>query len=494
MLRDGVGFEETVNTVFEATKGAVAGDPRAARWNWAKELNYIGRMCSDFIVKNPELLRLPAVAAARGVRAGDRRGARARLRPSQGSRLVVCVQARVRAQGAASCRLRPPPPARAGNGGDPDREPDLLPIGAIPFKRFDPTTLQGREWLYGGHYQCGIVTATVGAGGVGKSSLNLVELIAICTGRPLLGEQPVMRCKAWYHNAEERENDIYLRIAAICQHYDIDQDELEGWLFVTSGITMPIKIAVSRGGTAHVDKATTAAIVRTITDNEIRVASFDPLVAHHAAIENATGDMDVVIREFARIANATESSIEIVHHTRKPAPGQEELGVVDSRGAGAIVNAVRSARVLNPMSKSEADGAGIDDVDRQLHFRVDRGKSNMAPPTAARWYKFIGVDLPNMTADNIGVATPWVFPGQAGAPTEELAAAERKADDMFMSLLVRFTNEGRRVGASPSASYAPSRLCQGARCQGGEDRQVRPGRSHGPAIRGQPHPGGAGIR
>ena len=61
-----------------------------------------------------------------------------------------------------------------------------------------------------------------------------------------------------------------------------------------------------------------------------------------------------------------------------------------------------------------------------------------------------------MTADNIGVATPWVFPGQAGAPTEELAAAERKADDMFMSLLVRFTNEGRRVSASPSASYAPS--------------------------------------
>ena len=368
---------------------------------------------------------------------------------------MVCLQARVgpkELQAAAAAAST----AKAGNGGDPDREPDLLPIGAIPFKRFDPTTLQGREWLYGGHYQCGIVTATVGAGGVGKSSLNLVELIAICTGRPLLGEQPVMRCKAWYHNAEERENDIYLRIAALCQHYDIDQDELEGWLFVTSGITMPIKIAVSRGGTAHVDKATTAAIVRTITDNEIRVASFDPLVAHHAAIENATGDMDLVIREFARIANATECSIEIVHHTRKPAPGQEELGVVDSRGAGAIVNAVRSARVLNPMSKSEADGAGVDDVDRQLHFRVDRGKSNMAPPTAARWYKFIGVDLPNATADNIGVATPWVFPGQAGAPTEELAAAERKADDMFMSLLVRFTNEGRRVGASPSASYAPS--------------------------------------
>ena len=37
--------------------------------------------------------------------------------------------------------------------------------------------------------------------------------------------------------------------------------------------------------------------------------------------------MDLVIREFARIANATDCAIEIVHHTRKPAPGQEELDV-----------------------------------------------------------------------------------------------------------------------------------------------------------------------
>ena len=164
----------------------------------------------------------------------------------------------------------------------------------------------------------------------------------------------------------------------------------------------------------RVDKATTAAIIRTITDNEIGVTSFDPLVAHHSATENATGDMDLVIREFARIANVTECAIEIVHHTRKPAPGQEELGVVDSRGAGAIVDAVRSARVLNTMSKSEADGAGVDDVDRQLHFRIDRGKANMAPPTAARWYKIHGVDVPNCgTVDNIGIATRYVFPGQA---------------------------------------------------------------------------------
>ena len=135
--------------------------------------------------------------------------------------------------------------------------------------------------------------------------------------------------------------------------------------------------------------------------------------------ENVTGDMDQVVREFARIANATDCAIEIVHHTRKPAPGQEELGVIDSRGAGAIINAVRSARVLNTMSKTEADGAGIDDVDRQLHFRIDRGKANMAPPTAARWYKFVGVELPNRRTMS---ASPRLgsSPGRPGRPRRSL--------------------------------------------------------------------------
>jgi AAA domain len=166
------------------------------------------------------------------------------------------------------------PRHRTEDTAEPQSEVESTPIEARPFRRFDPATLPAREWLYGGHYQRGIVTAT-GPGGGGKSYLNLVELIAICTGRPLLGEQPVIRCKAWYHNAEDDEDEIYRRIAAVCQHYEIDQGELEGWLFVTSGISMPIKVAIARAGTVRVDKATTAAIIRTITDNEIGIASFE---------------------------------------------------------------------------------------------------------------------------------------------------------------------------------------------------------------------------
>jgi AAA domain/Bifunctional DNA primase/polymerase, N-terminal len=316
----------------------------------------------------------------------------------------------------------------ADERGPQRKAPRAAGIAAKPFERFDPAKLPPREWLYGGHYQRGIITATVGPGGGGKSSLDLVELIAMCTGRNLLGEQPLLRCRAWYHNAEDSRDEIYRRIAAVCQHFKIDQAELEGWLFVTSGIEMPIKIATSRSGKVTIDAVTAEAIIRTIADNEIGVSSFDPLIAHHNSVENATGDMDQIVREFARIANVTDCAIEIVHHTRKPAPGQEELSVIDSRGAGAIINAVRSARVLNTMSRAEADKAGIDDVDRRLHFRIDSGKANMAPPSAARWRKFASVELPN--GDNVGVVTPWAYPAAGSADIPDGVCSQIQAEVM----------------------------------------------------------------
>jgi hypothetical protein len=68
---------------------------------------------------------------------------------------------------------------------------------------------------------------------------------------------------------------------------------------------------------------------------------FDPLIAHHIGGEGATGDMDQIAREFVRIAYITNSSVEIVHHTRKPATGQEEATIFDSRGPIALIDTLQ---------------------------------------------------------------------------------------------------------------------------------------------------------
>ena len=106
-------------------------------------------------------------------------------------------------------------------------------IRAIPFE-LDLAKLRPRAWLYDHHYQRGQVTVTIGTTGAGKSSLDLVEGIAMATGRKLLHEEPEERCRVWVHNGDDDKDEVYRRIDAVCHCYDIPPADLEGWLFVTT--------------------------------------------------------------------------------------------------------------------------------------------------------------------------------------------------------------------------------------------------------------------
>jgi hypothetical protein len=78
---------------------------------------------------------------------------------------------------------------------------------------------------------------------------------------------------------------------------------------------------------------------------------------------------------------------------------QTEITVYDARGAAAIVNAVRSCRVLNHMTVAEAERADIKDDDRRFFVRIDSGKRNMAPPEKARWGRLVSIEIAN--GDNV---------------------------------------------------------------------------------------------
>ncbi len=63
-------------------------------------------------------------------------------------------------------------------------------VSATPFKAFDPRTLPTRRFMLGRHYIRKFVSGTFSAGGLGKSSLTLVEALSIATGRDLIGIRP----------------------------------------------------------------------------------------------------------------------------------------------------------------------------------------------------------------------------------------------------------------------------------------------------------------
>jgi RecA-family ATPase len=459
---------ETIRIAAAANLGwtrAAEEKPVAARLRWAvntlchehepeKHGDLPTWLCADFHEawlrvhgqgERPQLFRNPSGWCVRGEtgRPGPRTDGNNAAKPTskQSSQQSTAGGGAVAAANDASAK--PKPDAPSGKS--------VLKLR--PFKAFDASALPPRSWLYGKHYQRRTVSLTAGPGGMGKSSLDLVEAIAMATCRNLLGEQPEERLRVWYHNGEDPLIEIDRRIAAICQHYKIPQTELEGYLFVTSGNEFPLRVAKGYSD-LKIDHVLVQQISTAIAENKIDLAVFDPLVTLHSVSEVDSGKMDSVIRLFAGIGDDNDAGIEIAHHVRKPAAGNNgDYDVHDIRGVAAITDAVRAARVLNRMSEKDAEAAGCNDTERLFRFRVDRAKANYSPPQVATWRQFVNIELPN--GDEVGVVAGWNFPGQ-GLPSEAKAQAERRAEDVYLNLLGRLTLSGVRVTLGPSANSAPA--------------------------------------
>ena len=111
------------------------------------------------------------------------------------------------------------------------------------FVPVDEASLPPRQWLYGRHYQRRTVSVTASPGGTGKTSLVMVEAVAMATARNLLGEQPPERLRVWYHNGEDAREELTRRLVAICKHDAIPQHELTGQRLITSGNEFPLRVA-----------------------------------------------------------------------------------------------------------------------------------------------------------------------------------------------------------------------------------------------------------
>ena len=271
--------------------------------------------------------------------------------------------------------------------------------------------------------------------------------------RNLLGEQPTERLRVWFHNGEDNIDELNRRLAAICQHFDIPMEELRGWWFMTSGNEVPLRVAKGYSNLT-IDTRLIKCITEAIGDNQIDATILDPLVTLHGVPENDTGKMDTVVRIFAGIADAQDCAVELSHHTRKLLAGSTaDYALDDMRGASALKDAMRAVRMLNLMTKTDAEGVGIPEFERTSYFRVDRVKgNNAAPPSAAIWRKFVNVDLPN--SDEVGVVVPWEFPGRA--PPHHLRKPKPSAKwSMFSS---RCCSDSRTRAALSTIAPAPQPL------------------------------------
>lgn len=308
----------------------------------------------------------------------------------------------------------------------PDAVVGIVPkkpaIAASSFSWIDPATIPPRRFIYGRHYIRQFASLTVSPGGVGKTALGVIEAFSMTTGRPLLGIAPEERVNVWLWNGEDPLEEMQRRVMAAAMHYEIKREEFEGRLFVDSGRQMPVVIAEQTRDGAKIMAPVVDQVIATLEDNEIDVMIVDPFVSSHQVTENDNNAIERVAKMWAKIADQTNCAIELVHHSRKT--GGAEVTVEDGRGAGALLAAVRSARVLNPMTEDEAVKAGVEN--RRLHFRVENGKANLVKPMdQATWYKLASVELAN--GDDVGVVTSWEWPNPfADVTVSDLRAVQKE--------------------------------------------------------------------
>lgn len=274
---------------------------------------------------------------------------------------------------------------------------------------FNELALPRRRWVYGTDYIRGFLSVVASAGGIGKTSQAIVEALAICTGRSLLGAEVREPCRVWVLNLEDPRAEMQMRALAAMKHYGIQPDQIAGRLYLDGEDTAAICLAAeSRNGVATNDALLSYMIERVRAEN-IGVVIIDPFISTHLVNENSNAAIQAVTAMFRKLARETDCAVSLVHHVRKG--NGEDAGIDSVRGAGSLIAAARAARVVNRISQKEAEAIGIPATEARSIFRVDDGKSNLAPPVERAVYRrMVGVQLGN--GEWVGVATPYELPDE----------------------------------------------------------------------------------
>jgi hypothetical protein len=128
-----------------------------------------------------------------------------------------------------------------------------------------------------------------------------------------------------------------------------------------------------------------------------------------------------------------------------------QLTAYDTRGSGAIVDALRSVRMLDLMTAEEARAAGIEDHARDRYVKVTPAKRNYsATAVMPDWVKIENLII--SSGDDVGVVAPWEWPEEDPAAVE---AGVERAELVFLDVLIRMIGKGQRLSDRGGRNYAP---------------------------------------
>ncbi len=326
-------------------------------------------------------------------------------------------------------------------------EPDKL---LQPLYPFNPLIIPPRPWVFGKLAIAGKVTMLVAPPGAGKSSFTLAMALSKATGKPLLGIDPLGQGRVAVWNNEDDYEELQRRLAAVMQHFHIDQKDLlrdgKPILYLNSGEQRPFRIA-KRGGhrlvEADLDEAADA-----LLEHRVRLFVVDPLAETHPAEENDNAQMREVVGLYRRLAQKAQCAVLLVAHSRKPdkADSTSHAGDMNSlRGASSQAGVARAMFTFYSMAKKEAKDYGLSEAQAYRYARLDDAKANLSLSNGEPlWFERVSVTLPGSN-ESVGVLAPANL-RKTGASADTITERDRQLLSDMETVLIQA--EGRLSGTA----------------------------------------------
>ena len=287
-----------------------------------------------------------------------------------------------------------------------EAEKEAIPAALFrPWAEIDLAAIPYPEFVYSDFYARGYTSVTLAPPKVGKSMLGLAEAIDIATGRGILTGVKRDPQTVVYYNAEDDQDVINSRVAALLTAYDIPQSEIVGRLFATSGVDAA-GFYLASGQDGEINERLFVSIEKFIKEASADVLIFDPLQDLTRSPE--TNEVFRMLgQRLRRMASTSGVALGLIHHTRKIAPGTTP-SIDDGRGGSALRGTARFNRLLIGMTEDEAVKAGVNN--HRHYMRIGDMESNLAPPSAElnRWFEKVSILTPN--GHNVGAIRRWEWP------------------------------------------------------------------------------------
>ena len=193
---------------------------------------------------------------------------------------------------------------------------------ATPYQWTDARKIPPREWLYGNIWLRRSVGLVVAPGGAGKTALLVGHALALATGKPIMGRPfgggPR---RVWLWNLEDGSDELARLVQAAALHHGLIAADFGGRLFIDSGLDgQNFKLAeFAERNSAKILKPVAKALIAELHSRKIDVLILDPFVSTHSVNENDNAQIDLIIKEWSRIAVAANCAIVIAHHPAKAA-------------------------------------------------------------------------------------------------------------------------------------------------------------------------------